>query len=218
MASELLHPYAYDEDLRDYLAPDDKRVVRGRAYKIGFRNVYLRDIKGKRLHFAERGSSGGGGPESYAHIYAKKFYKEKMGFFGVVARQHLLVRFETCILEQRLDERTPDLTATISECWPPFFPQGSKFLLEIHAKNSVFDNPGRPQALARIGVPCIEVDLPLTAINWKFRTNFDPDIERRRFEAYMNAVLRAPIRTRWIVPDIAPIFTTPGPAHQLIAS
>lgn len=218
MANELLYPYAYDEELQDYLAPDDQQVRQDRPYKVGTKTVYLRVPTEKRRHFWDPtpGGGGGGGIETAAHVYAKKFYKHRMHFAGTILRQPLLIRFEDCILEQRLDERTPDLTATILECWPPFMKRGDKFLIEIHATNSVFDNPRRPEALARIGIPCIEVDLPTTAIEWKFKPNADPDAERKRFEAYMDKVLSEPFHCRWIVPNPPPTFIAADETITLI--
>jgi hypothetical protein len=207
MAHELTHPYAYDERLRDYLAPDDPRVRRNRPYKVGRQTVYLRVIRGKRPHFWDpTGGGGGGGIESMAHIFAKKFYKERMFFSATVAGQRFLIRFATCELEQRLSERTPDVSATVSECWPPFMRAGDRFLIEIHAQNAIHQNPGRREALERIGVPCVEIHLPLQAIDWKFDARRDPDDERARFEDYMRGMLATPFDVDWIVPNPPPRF------------
>ena len=210
MASDLLYPYAYDEDLKTYLAPDDSRVQRYRTYKVGIQSVQLRTITGKRPHFWDPsgmgGGEGGGGPETAAHIFAKTFYQNRMFFSATLCKQLVLIRFEKCDIEQRLEERTPDLLATISECWPPFFKQGSKFILEIHAKNAIFQNTGRREALERIGVPCIEVDLPERAVNWQFNSKYDTQRERQLFEEYMTKILTAPFNVRWIVPTPPPTF------------
>lgn len=219
--ADLLYPYGYDEDLRTYLTPDDPRVVEGKSYKVGNKIVRLRRVTGKRPHFwdssgAGGNGGGGGGPETAAHIFAKQFYQDRMFFYAVIKGQPLLIRFATCVLEQRLDERTPDLTATILECWPPFFEIGSRFLIEIHATNAVDDNLGRRAALQTLGVPCIEVDIGRTAIDWKFDKKNDPEKEWRRFVNYMSQVLATPYNARWIVPQNPPAHVESSHLKQLL--
>jgi hypothetical protein len=208
MSARLRHPYAYDEDLKAYLAPNDLRIVPGKIYKRGFMPVRVRIIPGKRPHFwdfTHCGGAGGGGDETDAHIFAKKFYQDRLYFYARVRGPPIFIRFTTCAVEQRLDNRTPDLQAIISECWPPFFQIGSKFILEIHAHNSIDDNKGRREALEQIGVPCIEVHLPDTAINWPFNSDSNPVQEWAKFENYMTTVLRDPYHAEWIVPNPPPI-------------
>jgi hypothetical protein len=198
--SDLTYDYAYDKDLGDFLAPDDPRVRPRHPYKVGTLTVFLVRAEERCWHFRRsRGSGGTGSNETPAHIFAKKFFKEQMQFYATIQGQPLLIRFESCEVEQRIDMRQPDFTATVSECWPPFLRKGERFLLEIHAHNDVDRDPARRPALEQIGIPCVELHLPEKAVSWK-PGGEDRESRRQRFERYMRTVLADPYYVEWVVP------------------
>jgi len=199
----LLFPYAYCADANDYFTPDEPRA-HSSVMTVGRSQVHVRRSTLGRLHYyhPERGGGHGAtGPETAAHIFAKKYLKHRMRFYGIVDGERMLVRFGSCALEQRLDARTPDLTAEISYVWPPRYPAGTTFLVEIHATNGAVRDPARIPALRAFGFPCVEVTVPERLVKWKFDES-KHESTRERFEKNMSEFMRMPHAT-WLVPEKA---------------
>jgi hypothetical protein len=196
----LLIPYAYCNEHRNYYPPDDPHIDQCDLY-VGVEQVSVRRSRLGRLHFYRPGSGGGAtGPETAAHIFAKILLKRYMRLYAVLEGEQVLIMFRTCEVEQRLNNRTPDVTIVLEYMWPPRFASGTTLLVEIHATNDAKRDPTRIPALCEMGYPCIEITLPAKAVDYKFEGN-DPAAIRRSFERYMETVMHKPYTCTWLVPE-----------------
>lgn len=206
MARSLLIPYAYCSEHKTYHRPD--WAFEDCPTTSGTERVRLRTSTLGTLHYFRPGGGGGGGPETAAHIFGKLFIKESLRLYAVVDGEVTLVRFSRCDVEQRIDLRTPDVTGVIEHMWPPRFPAGTTFLVEIHATNQASRDPARIPALRSIGMPCVEITLPRRAVEYDFGKG-ETDVVEDRFERYMREVMRKPFKAHWLVPEsVAPWMQT----------
>jgi hypothetical protein len=205
----LLYPYAYCADAGAYFTPDDPRAQL-HVMTVGSSRVSVRRSARGRSHFyhPEGGGHGATGPETAAHIFAKMYLQRSKRFYGIVDGERTLVRFGSCAVEQRLNARTPDVTVQIAHVWPPRYPAGTTFLIEIHATNGAVRDPARIPALRAFGFPCVEVTVPERLVKWRFNESKD-EYARDRFEKEMVHFMRMPHAT-WLVPENVKPYPTAG--------
>ena len=199
------HPIAYDRELFRYVTR--LRAQIGKNYWRGSMRLRIRHSTRGNPHFWDvdkvggwdGSGGGGGGPESVLHIFMKQCVADNGYLLVCIDGNPVFLGFNDAKVEQRLDNRTPDVTATLTDCYPAYFTPGSKILIEVHVTNDVKLGSERWIQLRSFGFPVIEI----TPSAEMAKTELVTDVEGRGIIEYAKIVHRDLrfIPATWINPD-----------------